>query len=64
MHLSPVGGYAHADLHAVWVVRGGSFLDVARLVRCAYSIRDAPGNRDRVKGFRVCVETLRVFRNP
>jgi formylglycine-generating enzyme required for sulfatase activity len=51
----PKDGREDLDSGSRRVLRGGSFLDVAKLVRCACCIRDVPSNRDGVKGFRVCI---------
>lgn len=48
--IDPIGAGTGAER----VVRGGSFFNVARLVRAAIRLADAPGNRDGNLGLRLC----------
>jgi hypothetical protein len=42
------------------VLRGGSFNNTTRNVRCAYRNQNNPNNRNNNNGFRVCVSTFFV----
>jgi formylglycine-generating enzyme required for sulfatase activity/energy-coupling factor transporter ATP-binding protein EcfA2 len=49
-----------ADEDVPRVLRGGAFNNVARSVRCAYRLRDAPGSRNGLIGFRVVASPVRL----